>query len=104
MNPAVRCILWINELISLKDTPDILVARLDEIVNKLLEENNDEVGIRTMSTILRTPIGKYALGHRYPESVTKFAMKYITKNGHELLAKYGNPYTEEEVQQGLVDQ
>jgi len=98
MNPALRAVMWIDELNSLQSDLNSLVNRLDEIVNQLLEENNDEVGIRTMSTILRTPVGKYALAHRYPASVTTFSKKYTIKNGYEILAKYSNPYTKEDCQ------
>jgi hypothetical protein len=59
--PVERCKLWLQELAELKEDRPSALAKLDDILRILVEEDDDEVAIRTVATILRIE-GK---NHRY---------------------------------------
>jgi len=99
MNPANRCMMFIDELSMLVDSPDLLVERLSNIANELLNEGDDEICIRSITTILRVPSIRPILNYQTPEGISNFIKKYSINNGHALLAKYSTPYTKDEVDQ-----
>jgi hypothetical protein len=61
INAVEHCKLWLQELDELKEDRPSALAKLDDILRILVEEDDDEVAIRTVATILRIEGEK----HRY---------------------------------------
>jgi hypothetical protein len=57
--PIERCKLWLQELDELKADRPAALSKLDDILLILVEEDDYEVAIRTMTTILRIEVKKH---------------------------------------------